>query len=281
MAATGGYNYKRLAIRKKRRCRKCFQTVDRKIKTEFSKEPKLLPDSQLEEAWEDIDQEFSKELGFCVSPKKEEGESQEEEEESDSDLDDNTRAQLRKCRCRQGRSAESRRKVKLEAQKIAWDPNRDVPLKIESVCPDPNCGGKELVMDYREDQAICIMCGAICEDIIPCVDFDNTPLKARSKPYTTPVYAHEKLRALNNSDPPIWDEEWELITDMARNLYGFDFKSHLERTMGPRTFGRICKSVVDQEGNAILANKKYGERWIQVGIPFPFSPKRIRPVIVV
>lgn len=257
MAATG-YNYKRLAIRKKRRCRKCFPVVDRKIKTEFSKEPKLLPDSQLDEAWEEIDNQFSKELGFCILPKKEEEEEGEEGEESDYS-DDDTNEQYRACRCRQGRSTESRRKVELEKQILAWDPNR-----IGEVCPDPNCGGRDLVMDYREDQAICILCGAIQKDIVPCGDFDHSLLKARSKPYTTPVYAHEKLRALNKSDPEIWIEEWELITAMAILTFGLDFKSQLERSMGPRTFGRICKSVKDKDGNAILANKKYGERWIQV-----------------
>lgn len=261
--AKTSYNYKRLAIRKKRRCRKCFPVLDRKIRIEFSKEPKLLPDSQLEEAWDEIDQQISKELGLKVVPKKEEEEGGEDgydcsdldedgEEEEDDDL-------LRKCRCRQGRSAESRKKIEQQQRELSWDPNR-----IGEVCPDPNCGGRDLVMDHRENQAICTACGAIQEDIVPCGEFDRSLLKSRSKPYTTPVYANEKLRALNKSDPEIWLDEWELITVFAILLFGLNFKSELERTMGPRTFGRICKSVKNDDGVAILANKKYGERWIQV-----------------
>ncbi len=246
--STTSYNYSRLATRKKRKCRKCFPVLSSRKKKE---EPVLLSESQQEEAWERIEDCL---LNSQLSQIEEDVSSQEEE------------GRLLErgiiCRCRQGRSAESRRRVDLQRRIDSWDPRR-----IREVCPDPDCpgGGKgDVVFDFRNNETICTVCGTILVDVMACGDFDRTLCKVESKPYATPVYAREKLRALNKSDPAIYPDEWELIDREARTLYGWDFKDFFERKLGQRTFARLCKSVKNEEGVAILANKKYGERWIQV-----------------
>jgi hypothetical protein len=73
-------------------------------------------------------------------------------------------------------------------------------------------------------------------------------------------------------DPWIWDKHWDLILQEIKKEYPpikeEDYTlnySRLDRELGPKKFGDICKRVRDPlTQELILEKKKYGERWIQV-----------------
>jgi len=80
-----------------------------------------------------------------------------------------------------------------------------------------------------------------------------------SKKYQTLVYMREKIRGLHGSDPWIWDDEWDLITQYINN-------NNIDcQRMGQRSFSIICRSV--KKGDVFpFYYKKYGERWVQARI---------------
>jgi hypothetical protein len=191
------------------------------------------------------------------------------------------------CRCRQGRNHASRQKFTLS------ELNEFLNEYALSLARCPECQGEVIDYDYVTGDTICYGCGLVLETQ-PMADVpevgDGTLIKIRkSKDYCTLVYVREKLRGLFGTDPPIWSDEWEKIVKHIRYYYGEDYHSHPRiASMGQKVFAEICREVAcdkvtgelvilgesiplsleEEEGEKPvicypLANKKYGERWIQ------------------
>lgn len=176
-------------------------------------------------------------------------------------------AQATDCGCRQGRNHASRDRATRSL--LHLNSHLRNGGHISSYCPD--CGRGEVDLDYVSGDTVCVYCGCV-------VDFGgllgygwNIYGSSGSKGYETLVYVREKLRSLHGTDPWIWDTHWELILAQIKEEYhteeGYIDYPLLNRILGPKTFGDICKRVRDPiSGEFILEKKKYGERWIQVGI---------------
>jgi hypothetical protein len=189
---------------------------------------------------------------------------------------------LTECRCRQGRNHASREK-ELERRKLTVDQMNcmleDYFIRIDRC---GNCDGDIIDYDEVTGDTICATCGLVLDtnNIADAVEVGpGTLVKInKSKAYRTVVYVREKLRGLLGTDPPIWFNEWEMIMKHILFEYGDEWFYHLW-SMGQKMFSAICRKVaVDAEGFQVflakgevappgtrypLANKKYGERWIQ------------------
>lgn len=154
------------------------------------------------------------------------------------------------CRCRQGRNYESRERAKKTAMLYAD------PSLVRDRCD--HCGSLTFDVDLKTADVICTECGVVM-DTMGTFDFMD-PRMSNSKKYSTKVYWREKLRGFHGTDPVIWKDDWRLIKRYIRNFVGHDEL----RSMGQSTFSRICRSVIDlKDFSHPLANKKYGERYIQ------------------
>ncbi len=215
---------KRLAFRKPKTCRKCFPKIEKKRRRGGNSD------------WA----AFALEIEDCPS-----GEDSSQDgggDSSSSSWDEEERRRI--CRCRQGRNHESREKVALVRmlQDTAFANNH-----IKEECW--NCESTDIVFDYGRSEATCSDCGAVVADVVVWGDIDGALVRSKSKPYQTLVYMREKLRGLHGSDPEIWPEEWDSIVLRMQEVYGEEhYKSILERTLGPRTFAEICRSVEDERG---------------------------------
>lgn len=177
------------------------------------------------------------------------------------------------CRCRQGRNYESRERARKNALLLA-----DPTLRHDRC---PLCQGCHFDIDHKSADVICINpeCGAILDTFGHWDYFD--PRISFSKKYSTEVYWREKIRALHGTDPIIWKEDWRLIKAYIRKYVS---DRELER-MGQSTFSRICRSI-EVDGKRPLANKKYGERFIQARMrldletPPPMSPKLLYMTLI-
>lgn len=181
----------------------------------------------------------------------------------------------RDCKCRQGRNHTSRdKKASINTQSLI-----DYCVNFNKC---NNCGEDLLEYDFTSFAKVCYNCGYVVEDdnISDAVTVgDGTNIKLnKTKPYRTTVYSREKLRSLFGTDPPIWEDEWELIDEFVLMTFGVDYKNNPTfKQMGPKLFGDICKAItVDSSGFIVfnhddvtpdcikpLAKKKYNERWIQ------------------
>lgn len=155
-------------------------------------------------------------------------------------------------------------------------------------CQD--CDSYDVDVDYTRGDTICIHCGCV-------VDCDglglhgwNTVTHSSSKGYQTLVYVREKLRSLHGTDPWIWDSHFDLIKEKMEEVYSFETEAEswnrLQRSLGPKTFGEICRSVTNNKGEFFLKNKKYGERWIQArarlgfNVPDPMPEELLRDICI-
>lgn len=197
------------------------------------------------------------------------------------------------CRCRQGRNHASRQKFTLA------EFNEIINEYALALVQCPECQGDVIDYDFVTGDTICFGCGLVLEtqNISDVPDTgDGTLMKIRkSKDYRTLVYVREKLRGLFGTDPPIWSDEWDMIVKYVKHYYGEDYHSHPAiQKLGQRTFAEICRNITcyrdtgelalfesetdrdlrmllfgeddtqdDREVYHPLANKKYGERWVQ------------------
>lgn len=167
------------------------------------------------------------------------------------------------CRCRQGRNYESR-------QRGLSSKN----LYAEGLVRSFRCDGCEATtfdVDYKTADIICTECGMVLDSMGLAELFDTRV--TFSKKYSTRVYWREKLRGFHGTDPIIWKEDWRLI----KRCIPFFLDQDQRRRMGQATFSRLCRTLTDSEGKHPLANKKYGERYIQarfrlgLEVPAPMS----------
>lgn len=197
------------------------------------------------------------------------------------------------CRCRQGRNHKSREKFTLA------EFNGMINEYAIFIAQCPECQGDVIDYDYVTGDTVCYGCGLVLEtqniSDVPETG-DGTLIKIRkSKDYRTLVYVREKLRGLFGTDPPIWLDEWNLIVRYVERYYGPNYRENPAiMAMGQKTFAEICRNVTcyrdnnelalvetdterdlrmllfdekeeedEREVYHPLANKKYGERWIQ------------------
>ena len=206
------------------------------------------------------------------------------------------------CRCRQGRNHASRTQkftlaefnemINEYALSIAQCPEcqGDV-IDYDYVTGDTVCYGCGLVLETQN-----------ISNVPETGDGSPFKIR-KSKDYRTLVYVREKLRGLFGTDPPIWLDEWNLIVQYIEHHYGPNYREHpVLENLGQKTFAEICREItcvklvkmvkgkevvyfgeqvfetnaerelrallfdenyVEVETYRPLANKKYGERWIQ------------------
>ena len=194
---------------------------------------------------------------------------------------------LIECRCRQGRNHASREKEKMTREQMNYL-LKDYFVQIEKCT---NCDNDVIDYDEVTGDTICYACGLVLDTnniADQVMEGDGTMIKInKSKEYRTVVYVREKLRGLLGTDPPIWHNEWEWIETYIKHAYGEEWFPALWQ-MGQKWFSSICRNVlIDEGGNIVLleegeippenctrplANKKYGERWIQARARLGFTP---------
>lgn len=153
------------------------------------------------------------------------------------------------CRCRQGRNYESRQRAL-----------RSKALYADAVVRGNNCDGCNATtfdVDLKTADVICTECGMVLDSMGILELFDTRV--TFSKKYSTRVYWREKLRGFHGTDPVIWKEDWKLIKNYINRV----IPEADRKRMGQSSFSQICRSIIDYQGKHCLANKKYGERYIQ------------------